>query len=217
MKRSRFDTVSFKKYIPLHKLDNFDFTDSKVIGRGGFGVVVKSKWKDALEKPIAIKKNKDKEIIRNELKTLYMVYFGLSFGLSKRRGENRRTLIADFGLSKRRGETTDSCCGVPEYMDPRCFYNPSEYDQKSDMYSLGMILWEISSCRPPFQHLDKKAVILHILNGNKEIPVEGTPFQYVQLYQDCWGDPKNRPDAKSALKILCIISNQSKRELLCIA
>ncbi|CAG8706659.1 2521_t:CDS:1, partial [Racocetra fulgida] len=63
----------FKKHIPLHKLDDFDFTGSEVIGQGGFGVVVKSKWKskwNAFEKSVAIKENEDKEIIRNEVNNL---------------------------------------------------------------------------------------------------------------------------------------------------
>ncbi|CAG8793539.1 3269_t:CDS:2 [Dentiscutata erythropus] len=52
-----------------------------------------------------------------------------------------------FDYQKRGGmdEKTDNCYGLPAYMDHRCFKLPPEYDQKSDIFSFGVILWEISS------------------------------------------------------------------------
>ncbi|RIB29456.1 kinase-like domain-containing protein [Gigaspora rosea] len=76
--------------------------------------------------------------------------------------------IADFGLSKQINEMSTSSSssfhGMPEYIDPKCFIIPNyKRDKKSDVYSLGVILWEISSGRSPFQNFEPKiALCVHI-------------------------------------------------------
>ncbi|RIB09070.1 kinase-like domain-containing protein [Gigaspora rosea] len=70
------------------------------------------------------------------------------------------------------------------------------YHKKSDIYSSGVILWEISSGRPPFQSFAKipYGIIIHVFKGGREKPVEGTPDSYIQL-KICWNyDPNQRPE-----------------------
>ncbi|KAF0519717.1 kinase-like protein [Gigaspora margarita] len=115
--------------------------------------------------------------------------------------------IADFGLSKKINETSFTSNnsvihGAPAYMDPKCFIEPKyKRDKKSDVYSLGVILWEISSNRTPFKHLLEGypyALVIRISNGERENPVKNTPEQYVKLYTKCWDkDPNIRPPINS--------------------
>ncbi|RIB11390.1 kinase-like domain-containing protein [Gigaspora rosea] len=116
--------------------------------------------------------------------------------------------IADFGLSKKINETSFTSTGsighgVPVYMDPKCFTDPVyKRDKKSDIYSLGVILWEISSNRTPFSDLSEGhalvALVVQISNGSREQPVENTPEKYVELYTKCWDtDPNIRPSINS--------------------
>ncbi|KAF0502373.1 kinase-like protein [Gigaspora margarita] len=98
--------------------------------------------------------------------------------------------IADFGLSKQMNEmsmTSNSIVhGMPAYVEPQCLIKKGyKRDKRSDIYSFGVILWEISSGRPPFQTFKSKMELcFHIFQGNREEPIEGTPSQYVELYMN---------------------------------
>ncbi|KAF0531741.1 kinase-like protein [Gigaspora margarita] len=126
--------------------------------------------------------------------------------------------IADFGLSKVIDEmsmTTSSIChGMLAYIEPKRFTTEGfEINKKSDTYSLGIILWEISSGRPPFQSFDLFQLIFHLIEGKRELPIEGTPSQYVELYEKCWDDdPTNRPEISSIRKILDKLNNDFENE-----
>src|SRR5205814_1630349 len=83
------------------------------------------------------------------------------------------------------------------YIEPQCFKNPSyKRDKKSDIYSLGVLFWEISSGRPPFFDINPASfIIFKIINGYRESPVDNTPLEYQQLYQKCWDEtPDLRPN-----------------------
>ncbi|POG60496.1 kinase-like domain-containing protein [Rhizophagus irregularis DAOM 181602=DAOM 197198] len=116
---------------------------------------------------------------------------------------NGRLLIADFGLSKQLIEVTSSSVtnrtGMVEYIEPQCYRSVNYIrDKRSDIYSLGVLFWEITSGRPPFFNRDDPnsfALCHHIGIGHREDPIEGTPLEYQQLYQKCWdGNPELRPD-----------------------
>jgi hypothetical protein len=114
---------------------------------------------------------------------------------------NGKLLIADLGLSKELAEaTTNSVAntmGMIEYMEPQCFKNIKyKKDKESDIYSLGVLLWEISSGHPPFLNYSRDALSYHIGHENlRENPIDGTPQVYQQLYQKCWDvEPNSRPD-----------------------
>lgn len=67
---------------------------------------------------------------------------------------------------------------------------------KSDIYSLGVILWEISTNKIPFNDSKNQVTLTVsiILRNKRESPVEGVPEYYVDLYQNCWDDEfENRP------------------------
>ncbi|CAG8674520.1 14037_t:CDS:2, partial [Cetraspora pellucida] len=87
----------------------------------------------------------------------------------------------------------------PEYLKNHKY----ERDKKSNIYSLGFLLWEITSGKPPFLHLEGANLLYQIFRGIKEIPVEGTPERYTELYKRCWdNDLNNRPDILEVLNVL---------------
>ena len=102
--------------------------------------------------------------------------------------------MADFGLSKRIEDASNSqskLFGIIPYVDPKSFSrqrnNNNKYslNEKSDIYSVGVLLWEISSGRPPFYNDGKPydlGLALDILQGFRETPVPDTPEGYLKIY-----------------------------------
>ncbi|RIB03123.1 kinase-like domain-containing protein [Gigaspora rosea] len=128
-----------------------------------------------------------------------------------------KLLIADFGLSKDETSKPSSASfhGVCAYIDPQCFVNETyKCSKKSDIYSFGVILWEISSGRPPFQSLNPYCIIINIYKGKREIPIEGTPSLYIQLYKKCWNyDPNQRPKLEEISRKLMDLHKLSQEYL----
>jgi hypothetical protein len=121
---------------------------------------------------------------------------------------DKKLLIADLGLSKKLAEVTThskgNTHGMPQYIEPQC-YKIINYkkNEKSDIYSLGILLWEISSGRLPFSKYSMDLLREHIKGGGREEPIKGTPTEYQKLYQECWSDkPESRPDIEKAHEIL---------------
>jgi hypothetical protein len=88
--------------------------------------------------------------------------------------------------------------GIIPYIDPKSFeiYNDNnnqkyELNEKSDVYSVGVLMWQISSGRKPFyvkdpkdtNDDDDKSLALDILKGKREKVIDGTPDEYRNLYQ----------------------------------
>ncbi|RIB28359.1 kinase-like domain-containing protein [Gigaspora rosea] len=111
-------------------------------------------------------------------------------------------IITDFGLSESSDNSITSTIHEGwEYSDPQYLQNPRKYkwDKYSDIYSLGVLFWELSSGIPPFIALKAD----HIIKGNRENPIEGTPVDFKNLYCAAWdGYPDNRPDIKKICKKL---------------
>ncbi|EXX72277.1 uncharacterized protein OCT59_023921 [Rhizophagus irregularis] len=115
--------------------------------------------------------------------------------------------LIDFGLSKRIEESSDiqsKLFGVVPYVDPQ-FYNRKrdsnnqlqiyKLSKKSDIYSIGILLWEISSGRPPFCNEPcDVGLAMEISQGLREKPILNTPEDYIKIYTECWNnEPDNRP------------------------
>ncbi|RIB23317.1 kinase-like domain-containing protein [Gigaspora rosea] len=114
-----------------------------------------------------------------------------------------KPMIADFGVSKLMKSDISSARSIGEipYIEPERLTNYShKRDEKSDIYSLGVILWEISSGKRPFEFVQEREIISYILNGVRETPVKDTQTEYVEIYKSCWNqDPTIRPDASLVL------------------
>ncbi|CAB5321269.1 unnamed protein product [Rhizophagus irregularis] len=68
------------------------------------------------------------------------------------------------------------------------------YAKPSDIYSFGVLMWEISSGYPPFKdNVNKVVLAISIGNGAREVTIPGTPKEYEKLYKNCWNqEPEQR-------------------------
>ncbi|CAG8683104.1 1302_t:CDS:2, partial [Racocetra persica] len=126
-----------------------------------------------------------------------------------------KLLIADFGLSRKLDDSYISSAsilkGVPAYLDPYCHHRPGkQLDEKSDIYSLGVIFWELTSGIRPFANAEHGWMIIsYILAGYREQTIPGTPPKYAKLYQKCWSfEPTKRPMICEILENLDLISEE---------
>ncbi|PKY14339.1 kinase-like protein [Rhizophagus irregularis] len=130
--------------------------------------------------------------------------------------------LADFGLSKKIAETTSNSkvFGVIPYIDPKSFNiksNKYTLNKKSDIYSIGVLMWEISSGYQPFYGEDYDvSLALAILNGRRENVIDGTPSAYSNLYKECWKcEPDERPNIqKVVLTLKSIISPENNDTIM---
>ena len=97
--------------------------------------------------------------------------------------------LADFGLSKRIDEASQShskLFGIVPYIDPKKFNEnsqPYSLNEGSDVYSVGVLLWEISSGKLPFCNEPYDiGLVMEILQGVRETPIPNTPEDYVKIY-----------------------------------
>ncbi|UZO28717.1 uncharacterized protein OCT59_022231 [Rhizophagus irregularis] len=118
--------------------------------------------------------------------------------------------LADFGCScLKESDDNPGAHGVIPYMDPKFFENNENNSyritEKSDIYSLGVLFWELTSRKSPFRYKSgvDHALRLHILNGLREKPIQDTNAIFVELYQKCWKhEPDNRPNIHQVISEL---------------
>ncbi|KAG0248643.1 hypothetical protein DFQ27_000767 [Actinomortierella ambigua] len=72
------------------------------------------------------------------------------------------------------------------------------YSNKSDMYALGMVMWEMAAmCTKPFKDISSQhAAATAVYYGKREQLPGDTPSEYRGWVDLCWKqDPSERPDA----------------------
>lgn len=91
--------------------------------------------------------------------------------------------------------------GTPYYLSPElCEEKP--YNHKSDVWSLGCVLYELCTFRHPFEANNQGALILKIVRGKFE-PISNTYSSDLKEMTELLlkKDPKKRPSLNEILKM----------------
>ncbi|MGB3941489.1 MAG: serine/threonine-protein kinase, partial [Candidatus Manganitrophaceae bacterium] len=86
--------------------------------------------------------------------------------------------IADFGIAAATGEAsvtaTDQIIGTPEYMSPEQARS-APLDGRSDLYSLGIVLYEMLNGTTPFEGLSRLSIIAKLVYEREELSLSFPP------------------------------------------
>ena len=126
--------------------------------------------------------------------------------------------ITDFGLAKIKLESSSTSTktkggvGTARWRAPESFKRGVNPNKASDVYSYGMVLWEIATRQLPFsEEQDDQTVISWIKDGEQEKLPQDCPESYVNLVQACWKkEPNERPLANELVEKLTSARPQSE-------
>ncbi|KAG5836501.1 hypothetical protein ANANG_G00255990 [Anguilla anguilla] len=117
--------------------------------------------------------------------------------------------ISDFGTSKELSDksTKMSFAGTVAWMAPEVIRN-EPVSEKVDIWSFGVVLWEMLTGEVPYKDVDSSAIIWGVGNNSLQLPVpESCPDGFKILLKQCWNcKPRNRPSFRQILLHLDIAS-----------
>jgi serine/threonine protein kinase len=127
---------------------------------------------------------------------------------------NQKWYIGDFGFCGPVDKPQKSIYGNLPYIAPEVI-NGKGYTFESDIYGISMLMWEISSGKPPFiNHDHDYNLALNIIYGLRPKIVPKTPLKYANLMKKCWdADSVKRPDINTLAGELIDMYKEYKDEL----
>lgn len=123
--------------------------------------------------------------------------------------------ITDFGLAREWHKTTKmSTAGTYAWMAPEVIKS-STFSKGSDVWSYGVLLWELLTGEAPYKGIDGLAVAYGVAVNKLTLPIPSTcPDPFAQLMSECWDqDPHRRPSFSSILAQLTALEQQVKEEM----
>jgi len=115
--------------------------------------------------------------------------------------------VGDFGLSRviNRKNRTECCgrIGTPHWMAPEILKG-GNYEESADIFSYGMILWELLTMEIPYFGIDPRKLVNIVAEEMKivEVPTQGNK-EIIRITNECLNyDPAKRPPLKNIVEWL---------------
>ena len=91
------------------------------------------------------------------------------------------------------------------YIAPEIFKGAA-FSKESDIYSMGMIMWELTTGCKPFANVEHDTdLIYEIIDGKRPEITSDTPNCFTNLMKRCWdSDPLRRPSIAEIKSLLVI-------------
>eukprot|EP01105_Mastigella_eilhardi_P000001 TRINITY_DN0_c0_g1_i1.p1 TRINITY_DN0_c0_g1~~TRINITY_DN0_c0_g1_i1.p1 ORF type:complete len:807 (-),score=135.50 TRINITY_DN0_c0_g1_i1:689-3109(-) len=111
--------------------------------------------------------------------------------------------IVDFGTVRvvNRALMTGNL-GTVQYMAPELFNN-HKYSEKADVYSYGMVLWEMLTQKVPYYDREVWAIPVSVVRGDRPIVPRNCHPTFRKILKHCWrSNPSRRPCFSEVLQWL---------------
>jgi serine/threonine protein kinase len=113
--------------------------------------------------------------------------------------QNFKVCVCDFGLTQAKPRDVSNLeydpHGSPLYMAPEVFLG--DYNEKCDVYSLGIVLWEMLCQKEAFEEVNQnlQTFVEAVCYNDFRPPIPpNIPNSLVDLMRRCWAkDPVSRP------------------------
>ncbi|CUG86885.1 mitogen-activated protein kinase kinase kinase, putative [Bodo saltans] len=150
------------------------------------------KWARDMAKAMNYLHTRVPQVVHRDLKSLNVL---LDF--------NGTVKLCDFGMARLREHTyiaTQHISGSPSWMAPEVLRG-DDFDDKSDVYAYGVIMWELMMRRIPWPDKNMAQLVGLVGFGGHRLevpaqPPEGSPKGYIALMKECFGDAPSRPTFK---------------------
>lgn len=104
--------------------------------------------------------------------------------------------VGDFGIARMLTHTAElaaSIVGTPYYLSPEIVQS-NAYNYKSDIWSLGILLYEMCALKPPFNGANLHMLATQIVSGTfPPIPSHFSPNMHKMVHKLLQVEPDNRP------------------------
>ena len=93
---------------------------------------------------------------------------------------------------------TKGVVGTPLWMAPEIIAGERRYGPSADVYSFGIVMWEIAARDKPWSEVQDDflldALLRVITSGQRPAVDSEWPYGYVAVMRQCWAtDPQSRP------------------------
>lgn len=131
-------------------------------------------------------------------------------------GEDNSVKLGDFGLSKmiKSHDFASTYVGTPFYMSPE-ICAAEKYTLKSDIWSLGCIIYELCAREPPFNAKTHFQLVQRIKEGKVATLPEMYSPELNQVIRDCLKvSPDRRPDTVQLLNLPIVRLMRKEKEVV---
>lgn len=113
----------------------------------------------------------------------------------------------DFGLATLKQNataTTKGRKGTMNWMAPELFQRNPSVLKESDIWSFGMVLFELAAREVPYKSLGERGILMRLMKHQPETVPESCKHipRYASLMEACWRQFSERPPAKEMVTVL---------------